>query len=157
MSAVSPVVITKYFTGMAGQWKRTSVSFHVQSGRSFFRYASGRGWCAACNAESIDAPPTIHVRKSASKTLESKPELVQISSACHFRVADDTSGSVGSPFMGSGDACQAVCRFRVELHYRNALRHSATLYHSGKCASPYAEWIEQISYPQGQRTHPRGT
>jgi integrase/recombinase XerC len=41
LSAVSPVVMTKYFTGIvAGQWKRTTVSFHVQSLRSFFRYAS---------------------------------------------------------------------------------------------------------------------
>ena len=57
LSAVSPVVITKYFTGIvAGRWKRTTVSFHVQSLRSFFRYASSRGWCAAGIAESIDAP-----------------------------------------------------------------------------------------------------
>jgi len=57
LSGVSPVVITKYFTGaVAGKWKRTTVSFHVQSLRSFFRYASSRGWCAAGIAESIDAP-----------------------------------------------------------------------------------------------------
>ncbi len=57
LSAVSPVVITKYFTGaVAGKWKRTSVSFHVQSLRSFCRYASSRGWCAAGIAESIGAP-----------------------------------------------------------------------------------------------------
>src|SRR5205823_4929279 len=57
LSAVSPVTITKYFTSaVAGRWKRTSVSFHVQSLRSFFRYASSRGWCAAGIAESIDAP-----------------------------------------------------------------------------------------------------
>jgi len=38
LSTVSPVVITKYFTGIvAGRWKRTTVSFHVQSLRSFFR------------------------------------------------------------------------------------------------------------------------
>jgi site-specific recombinase XerD len=56
LSTVSPVVITKYFAGIvAGQWKRTTVSFHVQSLRSFFRYASSRGWCAAGIAESIDA------------------------------------------------------------------------------------------------------
>ena len=41
---------------MAGRWKRTTVSFHAQSLRSFFRYASSRGWCAAGLAESIDAP-----------------------------------------------------------------------------------------------------
>jgi integrase/recombinase XerD len=57
LSSVSPVVITKYFTGtVAGRWKRTTVSFHVQSLRSFFRYASSRGWCLAGIAESIDAP-----------------------------------------------------------------------------------------------------
>jgi site-specific recombinase XerD len=55
--SLTPVVTTKYFTGaVAGRWKRTSVSFHVQSLRSFFRYASSRGWCAAGIAESIDAP-----------------------------------------------------------------------------------------------------
>jgi len=57
LSAVSPVVTTKYFTSaVAGRWKRTSISFHVQSLRSFFRYASSRGWCASGIAESIDAP-----------------------------------------------------------------------------------------------------
>jgi len=56
LSGVSPVVITKHFTGAAGKWKRATVSFHVQSLRSFFRYASSRGWCAAGIAESIDAP-----------------------------------------------------------------------------------------------------
>ncbi len=57
LSSVSPVVMTKYFTSaVAGRWKRTTVSFHVQSLRSFFRYASSRGWCAAGIAESIDAP-----------------------------------------------------------------------------------------------------
>jgi site-specific recombinase XerD len=57
LSAVSPVTITKYFTSaVAGRWKRTTVSFHVQSLRSFFRYASSRGWCSAGIAESIDAP-----------------------------------------------------------------------------------------------------
>jgi site-specific recombinase XerD len=45
LSAVSPVTITQYFTSaVAGRWKRTSVSFHVQALRSFFRYASRRGW-----------------------------------------------------------------------------------------------------------------
>lgn len=57
LSTVSPVVITKYFTSaVAGRWRRTTVSFHVQSLRSFFRYASSRGWCAAGIAEYIDAP-----------------------------------------------------------------------------------------------------
>jgi integrase/recombinase XerD len=57
LSTVSPVVITKYFiSAVAGKWRRTTVSFHVQSLRSFFRYASSRGWCGAGIAESIDAP-----------------------------------------------------------------------------------------------------
>src|SRR6266496_4572238 len=57
LSTVSPVTITKYFTNaVAGRWKRTTISFHVYSLRSFFRYASSRGWCAAGIAESIDAP-----------------------------------------------------------------------------------------------------
>jgi len=57
LSTVSPVVITKYFTGaVAGKWERATISFQVQSLRSFFRYASSRGWCAAGIAESIDAP-----------------------------------------------------------------------------------------------------
>jgi site-specific recombinase XerD len=54
---VSPVVITKYFTSaVAGRWKRTTISFHVYSLRSFFHFATNRGWCAAGIAESIDAP-----------------------------------------------------------------------------------------------------
>jgi integrase/recombinase XerD len=57
LSAVSPVTITTYFTSaVAGRWKRSGVSFHVQYLRSFFRYASSRGWCVAGIAESIDAP-----------------------------------------------------------------------------------------------------
>jgi integrase len=51
------VVITKYFiNAVTGKWRRTTVSFHVQSLRSFFRYASSQGWCTAGIAESIDAP-----------------------------------------------------------------------------------------------------
>ncbi len=70
LSTVSPVVITKYFTGIvAGRWKRTTVSFHVQSLRSFFRYASSRGWCAAGIAESIDAPRVY--------TYENVPQVVE--------------------------------------------------------------------------------
>jgi len=57
LSGVSPAAITKYFTSaVAGRWKRTSISFHVQSLRSFFRYAGSRGWSAPSIAESIDAP-----------------------------------------------------------------------------------------------------
>jgi site-specific recombinase XerD len=47
LSSVSPVVITNYFaSAVAGKWKRTSVSFHVQSLRSFFRYASSLQGCS---------------------------------------------------------------------------------------------------------------
>lgn len=57
LSTVSSGVITKYFTSaVAGRWKRTTISFHVYSLRSFFRFATNRGWCAASIAESIDAP-----------------------------------------------------------------------------------------------------
>lgn len=57
LSEVSPTTISAYFTGaVAGRWKRSSISFHVQSLRSFFRYAHSRGWCVAGIAESIDAP-----------------------------------------------------------------------------------------------------
>jgi Phage integrase, N-terminal SAM-like domain len=57
LSTVSPGVITKYFTSaVAGRWKRTTISFHVYSLRSFFRFATNRGWCATSIAESIDAP-----------------------------------------------------------------------------------------------------
>lgn len=55
LSTVSPGVITKYFTStVAGRWKRTTISLHVYSRRSFFRFATNRGWCAAGIAESID-------------------------------------------------------------------------------------------------------
>jgi integrase/recombinase XerD len=81
LSSVSPVVITKYFTGtVAGRWKRTTVSFHVQSLRSFFRYASSRGWCVAGIAESIDAP-----RLYCRAALEDRTNSVR----CKFRVLKD--------------------------------------------------------------------
>lgn len=57
LSAVSPNTVSSYFSSeVAGRWKRVSVSHHVQYLRSFFRYASQRGWCAKGIAESIDAP-----------------------------------------------------------------------------------------------------
>jgi site-specific recombinase XerD len=57
LSAVSRVVITKYFTGTVGcRWKRTSVSSHVLSLPSFFRYARCRAGVRRRIAESIDAP-----------------------------------------------------------------------------------------------------
>jgi integrase/recombinase XerD len=55
--AVSPRTISRYFaSAVAGRRKRVSVAHHVQSLRSFFRYANQRGWCARGIAESIDAP-----------------------------------------------------------------------------------------------------
>ena len=81
LSSVSPVVITKYFTGaVAGRWKRTTVSFYVQSLRSFCRYASSRGWCVAGIAESIDAP-----RLYCRAALEDRTNSVR----CKFRVLKD--------------------------------------------------------------------
>jgi len=57
LSGVSPATISDYFSSVAaGRWKRSTVSLHVQSLRSFFRYAGGRGWCTAGIAEAIDAP-----------------------------------------------------------------------------------------------------
>ena len=54
---VSPKTISTYFTSaVAGRWSRVTVSHHVQSLRTFFRYASQQGWCAKGIAESIDAP-----------------------------------------------------------------------------------------------------
>lgn len=57
LSGVSPATISAYFSSAAsGRWKRNTVSLHVQSLRTFFRYAGSRGWCTAGIAESIDAP-----------------------------------------------------------------------------------------------------
>ena len=94
---VSPVVITKYFTSsVAGRWKRTTISFHVQSLRSFFRYASSRGWFAAGIAEPIDTPrvytfenlpqgPTWEeVKKRGTRVNGTSP--VQIRSRCAIRL-----------------------------------------------------------------------
>jgi site-specific recombinase XerD len=70
LSTVSPVTITKYFTNaVAGRWKRTTISFHVYSLRSFFRYASSRGWCAAGIAESIDAPQGVPFKRTGKNPL----------------------------------------------------------------------------------------
>ena len=44
LSSVSPAVITNYFTGgVAGRRKRTTISFHVQSLRSFFALPAVEG------------------------------------------------------------------------------------------------------------------
>lgn len=57
LTAVSPKTISTYFTSaVAGRWKRVTVSHHVQSLRTFFRYGSQRGWCDKRIAQSIDAP-----------------------------------------------------------------------------------------------------
>jgi len=95
LSAVSPVTITKYFTSaVAGRWKRTSVSFHVQSLRSFFRYASSRGWCAAGIAESIDAP-----RLYTYENLPQGPSWEEVKASCQCRryVASSDQKSLRDP------------------------------------------------------------
>lgn len=56
LSGVSPATIAAYFSSTAGRWKRNTVSLHVQSLRTFFRYAGSRGWCTTGIADSIDAP-----------------------------------------------------------------------------------------------------
>lgn len=56
LANVSPSIISAYFTAMAGRWSRTTVAQHVQSLRSFFRYAGSHGWCPTGIAETIDAP-----------------------------------------------------------------------------------------------------
>ncbi len=56
LAEVSAKNITAYFTSAAGRWCRTTVSQHVQSLRSFFRYAAKQGWCPMGIAETIDAP-----------------------------------------------------------------------------------------------------
>ncbi len=57
LATVTPKVISTYFSSeVAGRWGRVSISNHVCCLRSFFRYASQRGWCCQGIAESIDAP-----------------------------------------------------------------------------------------------------
>jgi len=56
LANVSPAEISEYFIATAGRWSRTTVSQHVQSLRSFFRYAGKRGWCPTGIAETIHAP-----------------------------------------------------------------------------------------------------
>lgn len=56
LADVGPSNISAYFTAMAGRWSRTTVAQHVQTLRSFFRYATSRDWCATGIAEAIDAP-----------------------------------------------------------------------------------------------------
>jgi site-specific recombinase XerD len=57
VSAVNARDISAYLSSSKfASLRRTSISFHVQALRSFFRYAAGRGLCAAGIAECIDAP-----------------------------------------------------------------------------------------------------
>ena len=150
LSAVSPVVITKYFTSaVAGRWKRTTVSFHVQSLRSFFRYASSRGWCAAGIAESIDAPrlytyenlpqgPSWEEVKKLLATNGASPR--QIRSRCAILLCSVYGFRVGE-----------VCRMRLEdidwaeeriFLRRPKQRENPNLSpddRSGKCTSPLSE------------------
>jgi integrase len=114
LSAVSPRVISTYFSGeVFGRWKRVSVSNHVQCLRSFFRYASQRGWCVKGIAESIDAPrlythenlpqgPTWEeVRKLLMSMGSSSP--LQIRSRCAILL-----------FAVFGFRVGEVCRLRLE-------------------------------------------
>jgi len=56
LPGIKPIDITTYFSSCGHSWKRTSVSFHVQSLRSFFRYAGSRRWCQEKIAKTIEAP-----------------------------------------------------------------------------------------------------
>lgn len=101
LSSVSPVGITRYFTGaVAGRWKRATVSFHVQSQRSFCRYASSRGWCVAAIAESIDAP-----RLYTYENLPRGPSWEDVKKLLASLFAGRTSG-----LMPSAGACVRFAR-----------------------------------------------
>lgn len=53
---VGPADINDYLANCAAcGWSRTTISFHVQSLRSFFRYAGAQGWCPDLS-KIIDAP-----------------------------------------------------------------------------------------------------
>jgi integrase/recombinase XerD len=56
LAGIKPTDLTAYFSFYGHSWKRTSISFHVQSLRSFFRYAGSRGWCQQNIAKTIEAP-----------------------------------------------------------------------------------------------------
>lgn len=120
LSAVSPSVITKYFTdAVASRWKRTSVSFHVQSLRSFFRYARSRGWCTADIAASIDAPRLYtyenlpqgpawkEVRNLLASVVGTKP--VQVRTRCEI---------LSAPCMASALEKSAVCVLRTSTGWK---------------------------------------
>jgi site-specific recombinase XerD len=56
LAAIKPPDFTQYFSSRGHSWKRTTISFQVQSLRSFFRYAGLREWCHQNIAKTIDAP-----------------------------------------------------------------------------------------------------
>jgi integrase/recombinase XerD len=55
ITAVTPRTITEYFS-VGRQWNRATVKFHVNTLRSFFRFAANKGWCQPTLAATIDAP-----------------------------------------------------------------------------------------------------
>lgn len=52
---VTPRTITEYFS-IERRWGRATVKFHVNTLRSFFRFAANKGWCDKKLATTIDAP-----------------------------------------------------------------------------------------------------
>jgi integrase/recombinase XerD len=57
IATVGPKEITEYFSAhRVRPWKRATVSFHVYTLRSFFRYAASHSWCAEGIAATIDKP-----------------------------------------------------------------------------------------------------
>jgi integrase/recombinase XerD len=57
VSAVNAIDMSAYLSsGKFRSLRRTTISFHVQALRSFFRFAAGRGFCTPGIAECIDAP-----------------------------------------------------------------------------------------------------
>ena len=56
LAAIKPTDITAFFFSRSQSWKRVTISFHVQSLRSFFRFAGIRGWCMENIARTIEAP-----------------------------------------------------------------------------------------------------
>jgi integrase/recombinase XerD len=54
---VSPATIAAYFVqNKASGWKKSTIKAYGQSLRSFFRFASNRGWCAPGLADTIKGP-----------------------------------------------------------------------------------------------------
>ena len=48
--------VSNYFATKSDRWSRTTIACHVQSLRTFFRYAAQRGRCRAGIGDTIDAP-----------------------------------------------------------------------------------------------------